>query len=94
MSTEKKPIKIGIPFCHPRSHALIVPYEFDTGEKGYRNFNSMSFVGMTEKEINDYIIRVVKEHYKQCKRRKENEPKEQAKLNKVIANLTGAEIEE
>ena len=64
MSEPKKPkIKIGKPFVHPRTNAICVPYEFDTGETGTRNF--------TPEQFNDMDIeQVVKEHYDQVQKAK------------------------
>lgn len=89
-----KPIKIGTPWRHPRTGAIIVPFEFDTGERGNRNFSPESFVGMTKEEAKKYITRVIRDHYQECLKRKKNEPAEKAKLNKVISELTGAELTE
>jgi len=76
-SEPKKPkIKIGKPSRHPRSGAICVPYQYDTGEKGYRNFTLQQFETLD-------VEAIIKEHYEQTQAQKKQGYKPETKMKEL-----------
>lgn len=63
----KPKIKIGEPTIY--KNAVVVPYEFDSGEKGYRNFTPQQFLSLDIEEI-------ILKHYEACQQAKQVNIKE------------------
>jgi len=74
-----------------RNGAIIVPFEFDTGERGNKNFHPNHFEGMTKTESKAEIIRVLEKEYAASKRR--SSPTEKGKVTGLINDASDMEIE-
>ena len=75
MSKQPK-IKIGKPLVHPRTGAICVPYEYDTGERGYRNFTPEQFETLD-------VETIIKEHYEQMQAHKKRGFKPETKMKEL-----------
>ena len=72
-------------YQHPRTNAIIVHYEFDTGDRNNINFPASMFEGLTEQQIKDEIWRSLETHYEQKQR--EQDPTLKSALKKVVSEM-------
>lgn len=73
MSEPKNPrIKINRMYQHPKTNAIIVHFEFDTGYRSNMNFPASMFQGLDKKKSEDLIWRQLETHYEEKQREEDS----------------------
>ena len=80
---------IRIPYRHHRTGALIIHFRFDNGFRSNVNIPPQELVGLSEEEIEQYVIRTLESIYEEKNRVNEAE---KTKIDKVIKKIEKLEI--
>lgn len=83
-------IKILGSYVHPKTKALIVKWEFDTGLRSNTNFPPSMFEGLSKEEIKAMVLRQLNDIYDERKRQKDSEV--DVLMGEAASELEGTEV--